>query len=115
MCESQSPKIFFFGVMKHLSLITVAIHSVHTVFSLSLSLFFIYIFYAVYANFHHQNTLENLFEYIASPYFSAPSRIVTVKKGDTAILQCEVNGDKPINVLWLRAGKHELNPSTNYR
>lgn len=41
--------------------------------------------------------------------------MVTVKKGDTAILQCEVNGDKPINVLWLRAGKHELNPSTNYR
>lgn len=51
----------------------------------------------------------------ASPYFSAPSRMVTVKKGDTAILQCEVNGDKPINVVWLRAGKHELNPSTNYR
>lgn len=51
----------------------------------------------------------------ASPYFSAPSRMVTVKKGDTALLQCEVNGDKPINVLWLRAGKHELNPSTNYR
>lgn len=41
--------------------------------------------------------------------------MVTVKKGDTAILQCEVNGDKPISVLWLRAGKHELNPSTNYR
>uniref|UniRef100_A0A6B2E762 Putative down syndrome cell adhesion molecule 2 isoform r n=1 Tax=Phlebotomus kandelakii TaxID=1109342 RepID=A0A6B2E762_9DIPT len=51
----------------------------------------------------------------SSPYFSAPSRMVTVKKGDTAILQCEVNGDKPINVIWLRAGKHELNPSTNYR
>lgn len=41
--------------------------------------------------------------------------MVTVKKGDTALLQCEVNGDKPINVVWLRAGKHELNPSTNYR
>lgn len=41
--------------------------------------------------------------------------MVTVKKGDTAILQCEVNGDKPINVIWLRGGKHELNPSTNYR
>ncbi|GAB0100349.1 Down syndrome cell adhesion molecule-like protein Dscam2 [Sergentomyia squamirostris] len=51
----------------------------------------------------------------SSPYFSAPSRMVTVKKGDTAILQCEVNGDKPINVVWLKAGKHELNPSTNYR
>ncbi|XP_055691014.1 cell adhesion molecule Dscam2 isoform X2 [Lutzomyia longipalpis] len=51
----------------------------------------------------------------SSPYFSAPSRMVTVKKGDTAVLQCEVNGDKPINVVWLRAGKHELNPSTNYR
>lgn len=52
---------------------------------------------------------------LASPYFSAPSRMVTVKKGDTAVLQCEVNGDKPINVIWLRAGKHELNPTTNYR
>lgn len=41
--------------------------------------------------------------------------MVLVKKGDTATLQCEVNGDKPINVVWLRAGKHELNPSTNYR
>ena len=41
--------------------------------------------------------------------------MITVKKGDTAVLQCEVNGDKPINVIWLRAGKHELNPSTNYR
>jgi Immunoglobulin I-set domain/Fibronectin type III domain len=51
----------------------------------------------------------------ASPYFSAPSRMVNVKKGDTAILQCEVNGDKPINVVWLRGGKFELNPSTNYR
>lgn len=51
----------------------------------------------------------------ASPYFSAPSRIVTVKKGDTAVLRCEVSGDKPINVVWLRAGKHELNPTTNYR
>lgn len=40
--------------------------------------------------------------------------MVHVKKGDTAFLQCEVNGDKPINVIWLR-GKHELNPSTNYR
>lgn len=55
------------------------------------------------------------FDFVASPYFSAPSRMVTVKKGDTANLQCEVNGDKPISVVWLRAGKHELNPSTNYR
>lgn len=31
------------------------------------------------------------------------------------MLQCEVNGDKPINVVWLRGGKYELNPSTNYR
>lgn len=41
--------------------------------------------------------------------------MVTVKKGDTAILQCEVNGDVPIEIKWLKAGKHELNPSTNYR
>lgn len=41
--------------------------------------------------------------------------MVSVKKGDTAILQCEVSGDKPINVVWLRGGKSELNPSTNYR
>lgn len=51
----------------------------------------------------------------ASPYFSAPSRLVTVKKGDTALLHCDVNGDKPISVIWLRGGKTELNPSTNYR
>jgi hypothetical protein len=38
-----------------------------------------------------------------------------VKKGDTAVLQCEVNGDKPINVVWLLRGKYELNPSSNYR
>ncbi|XP_022918386.1 cell adhesion molecule Dscam2 isoform X1 [Onthophagus taurus] len=51
----------------------------------------------------------------SSPYFSAPSRLITVKKGDTATLRCDVNGDKPISVIWLRAGKTELNPSTNYR
>ena len=38
-----------------------------------------------------------------------------MKKGDTAILHCEVNGDKPINVIWLLRGKYELNPSSNYR
>lgn len=53
--------------------------------------------------------------FTASPYFAAPSRLVTVKKGDTATLQCDVNGDKPISVVWLRGGKVELNPSTNYR
>lgn len=52
---------------------------------------------------------------LASPYFSAPSRLVTVKKGDTASLHCDVNGDKPISVIWLRGGKLEMNPSTNYR
>ncbi|XP_048525936.1 Down syndrome cell adhesion molecule-like protein Dscam2 isoform X1 [Dendroctonus ponderosae] len=51
----------------------------------------------------------------SSPYFSAPSRMITVKKGDTALLHCDVNGDKPISVIWLRGGKVELNPSTNYR
>ncbi|XP_060535010.1 cell adhesion molecule Dscam2 isoform X1 [Cylas formicarius] len=51
----------------------------------------------------------------SSPYFSARSRMVTVKKGDSAILHCDVNGDKPISVIWLRGGKTEMNPSTNYR
>ncbi|CRL00266.1 CLUMA_CG013539, isoform A [Clunio marinus] len=49
------------------------------------------------------------------PYFATPSRMVNVKKGDTAVLQCEVNGDKPINIVWLLGGKYEINPSTNYR
>lgn len=30
-------------------------------------------------------------------------------------MQCDVNGDKPISVVWLRGGKTELNPATNYR
>ncbi|KAJ8866133.1 hypothetical protein PR048_033657 [Dryococelus australis] len=51
----------------------------------------------------------------SSPYFSAPSRIITVKKGDTATLKCDVSGDKPVNVMWLRGGKMELNPASNYR
>ncbi|XP_063239602.1 LOW QUALITY PROTEIN: cell adhesion molecule Dscam2-like [Bacillus rossius redtenbacheri] len=51
----------------------------------------------------------------SSPYFSAPSRIVTVKKGDTATLRCDVSGDKPVNVMWLRGGKMELSPASNYR
>lgn len=38
-----------------------------------------------------------------------------MKKGDTALLRCDVNGDKPISVVWLRGNKHEMNPSTNYR
>lgn len=59
--------------------------------------------------------LPSNFKSTASPYFTAPSRMINVKKGDTANLQCEVNGDKPINVVWLRGGKYELNPSTNYR
>lgn len=51
----------------------------------------------------------------SSPYFSAPSRMITVKKGDAALLHCDVKGDKPISVIWLRGGNTELNPSTNYR
>ncbi|XP_060831329.1 cell adhesion molecule Dscam2 isoform X6 [Bombus pascuorum] len=51
----------------------------------------------------------------SSPYFAAPSRLVTVKKGDTATLHCEVHGDTPVTVIWLKGGKIELNPSTNYR
>ncbi|KAK0088951.1 hypothetical protein PV325_010139, partial [Microctonus aethiopoides] len=51
----------------------------------------------------------------SSPYFAAPSRLVTVKKGDTATLHCEVHGDKPVTVTWIKGGKIELNPSTNYR
>lgn len=38
-----------------------------------------------------------------------------VKKGDTALLQCAVSGDKPINIVWMRSGKNTLNPSTNYK
>lgn len=38
-----------------------------------------------------------------------------MKKGNSATLQCDVNGDKPISVAWLRDGKTELNPATNYR
>jgi len=53
--------------------------------------------------------------FAASPYFSAPSRVVTVRKGDTATLQCDVNGDKPITVVWMRGGKLELTPASNYR
>lgn len=26
-----------------------------------------------------------------------------------------MNGDKPISVVWLRSGKNELNPSSNYK
>ncbi|XP_059226041.1 cell adhesion molecule Dscam2 isoform X4 [Stomoxys calcitrans] len=51
----------------------------------------------------------------SSPYFQSTSRSVTVKKGDTAILQCSVSGDKPINIVWMRSGKSTLNPSTNYK
>ncbi|XP_022216725.2 Down syndrome cell adhesion molecule-like protein Dscam2 isoform X3 [Drosophila obscura] len=51
----------------------------------------------------------------SSPYFSSTSRSVTVKKGDTALLQCAVSGDKPINIVWMRSGKNTLNPSTNYK
>ncbi|KAL1130463.1 hypothetical protein AAG570_011711 [Ranatra chinensis] len=51
----------------------------------------------------------------SSPYFAGPSRGVTVKKGDTATLQCKVHGDNPINVRWLRSGKVPLTPATNYR
>lgn len=53
--------------------------------------------------------------FTASPYFSPQSRVVTIKKGDTATLQCDVNGDKPINVVWTHGGKLELSPASNYR
>lgn len=52
----------------------------------------------------------------APPYFSAPSHIVTVKKGDTARLQCSVNGDLPIQIQWIRAGSSlDLNAPNGYR
>lgn len=40
--------------------------------------------------------------------------MVSVKQGETAILQCDVSGDRPISVVWLRGGM-ELTPATNYR
>uniref|UniRef100_A0A8D9ERR1 Down syndrome cell adhesion molecule-like protein Dscam2 n=1 Tax=Cacopsylla melanoneura TaxID=428564 RepID=A0A8D9ERR1_9HEMI len=50
------------------------------------------------------------------PYFSAPSHIVTVKKGDTAKLQCTVSGDLPIQIQWIRAGASlDLNSPNGYR
>lgn len=55
------------------------------------------------------------FCFVAPPYFSTPSRQVTVKKGDTATLQCDVNGDKPITVSWSKNGNIELIPRNNYR
>lgn len=70
----------------------------------------------LYVSYFDRSVRTYLIKFLpASPYFSAPSRLVTVKKGDTATLRCDVNGDKPINVIWLRGGKTELNPSTNYR
>ncbi|XKL60149.1 hypothetical protein PGB90_001165 [Kerria lacca] len=51
----------------------------------------------------------------SSPFFAAPSRTISVKRGDTATLQCNVNGDKPITVKWIRNGKAELSTLSNYR
>ncbi|KAK7792151.1 hypothetical protein R5R35_000418 [Gryllus longicercus] len=51
----------------------------------------------------------------SSPYFSSPSKVVTVKKGDTATLRCEVSGDQPIGVAWWRGAKAELTPASDYR
>ncbi|KAK3920463.1 Down syndrome cell adhesion molecule-like protein Dscam2 [Frankliniella fusca] len=48
------------------------------------------------------------------PYFAAPSRLISVKRGETAVLRCDVSGDRPISVVWTRAGM-ELTPATNYR
>ena len=41
--------------------------------------------------------------------------MVNVKKGDTAILSCDVKGDKPIGITWLKNGRHELLPTADYR
>ncbi|EEB16564.1 down syndrome cell adhesion molecule, putative [Pediculus humanus corporis] len=51
----------------------------------------------------------------SSPYFSTPSKQVTVKKGDVAVLQCDVKGDKPITISWLKNGNVKLTPQNNYR
>ncbi|KAK7578218.1 hypothetical protein V9T40_010423 [Parthenolecanium corni] len=52
----------------------------------------------------------------SAPFFAAPSRTVSVKRGDTATLQCNVNGDKPITVKWIRNGKAEFaSTMSNYR
>lgn len=53
--------------------------------------------------------------FLAPPYFSTPSKQVTVKRGDVAVLQCDVNGDKPLTVTWMKSGNVELTPQTNYR
>ncbi|KAK6627070.1 hypothetical protein RUM44_009547 [Polyplax serrata] len=49
------------------------------------------------------------------PHFATQSKQVTVKKGDLAVLRCDVSGDKPLTLTWLKSGNIELSPQTNYR
>ncbi|XP_046394996.1 Down syndrome cell adhesion molecule-like protein Dscam2 isoform X2 [Ischnura elegans] len=50
----------------------------------------------------------------SAPYFPTQTQPITVRKGEVATLHCEVGGDQPISILWLK-GLDVLNPSTNYR
>ncbi|XP_065348547.1 cell adhesion molecule Dscam2 isoform X2 [Cloeon dipterum] len=50
----------------------------------------------------------------SAPYFAVQSKLVSVRKGETAELRCDVSGDAPINVVWLK-GKEIVAASSNYR
>ncbi|XP_059476003.1 cell adhesion molecule Dscam2 isoform X1 [Neocloeon triangulifer] len=50
----------------------------------------------------------------SAPYFAVQSKLVSVRKGETAELKCDVSGDAPINVVWLK-GKEIVAASSNYR
>ncbi|VVC39650.1 Hypothetical protein CINCED_3A005038 [Cinara cedri] len=51
----------------------------------------------------------------SSPLFSSTSRTVSTKEGDTAILQCNVTGDHPIEVKWFKNGKPDTMTISKFR
>ncbi|XP_050537388.1 cell adhesion molecule Dscam2 isoform X2 [Daktulosphaira vitifoliae] len=51
----------------------------------------------------------------SSPLFSSTTRLVNTKEGDTATLQCNVTGDYPIDVKWLKNDKTDQMAASKFR
>lgn len=60
------------------------------------------------------NVYFSPFQYVAPPQFEVKLRNQTARKDESAVLQCEAKGEKPIGILWNMNNKR-LDPKGDNR